>query len=185
MKSDQDRLKCARAARRWAAALLTVAASSGAVLSNELTGRASVIDGDTIEIHGTRIRLWGIDAPEHDQLCDNASGKSYQCGAIAANKLSDWINRRAVVCAPRDHDRYGRMVAACTVDRQDIGEWLVSNGLALRWPRYDRQGRYAGAQATAQKTKAGIWGGGFLEPWEYRACVRSGLRPSDCSSLHP
>lgn len=37
--------------------------------AEDLVGRASVIDGDTIEIHGTRIRLWGIDAPESDQLC--------------------------------------------------------------------------------------------------------------------
>jgi endonuclease YncB( thermonuclease family) len=35
----------------------------------DLAGRASVIDGDTIEVHGTRIRLWGIDAPESTQPC--------------------------------------------------------------------------------------------------------------------
>jgi endonuclease YncB( thermonuclease family) len=34
-----------------------------------IIGRASVIDGDTIDIHGTRIRLYGIDAPESSQLC--------------------------------------------------------------------------------------------------------------------
>ena len=30
--------------------------------ADDLTGQASIIDGDTLEIHGTRIRLWGIDA---------------------------------------------------------------------------------------------------------------------------
>jgi len=30
---------------------------------------ASVIDGDTIEVHGQRIRIHGIDAPESRQLC--------------------------------------------------------------------------------------------------------------------
>lgn len=30
----------------------------------ELAGQVSVIDGDTLQIHGTRIRLWAIDAPE-------------------------------------------------------------------------------------------------------------------------
>jgi endonuclease YncB( thermonuclease family) len=38
-------------------------------LADDLIGQASVIGGDTIEIHGTRIRLWGIDAPESRQLC--------------------------------------------------------------------------------------------------------------------
>ena len=29
-------------------------------MADDLTGQASIIDGDTLEIHGTRIRLWGI-----------------------------------------------------------------------------------------------------------------------------
>jgi hypothetical protein len=39
------------------------------------------IDGDTLEIHGTRIRLWGIDAPESSQLCRDDESLQYQCGA--------------------------------------------------------------------------------------------------------
>jgi hypothetical protein len=37
-------------------------------LAYDRAGQASIIDGDTLEIHGTRIRLWGIDAPESDQI---------------------------------------------------------------------------------------------------------------------
>jgi hypothetical protein len=48
---------------------LSLLASTGSVLAADLVGRASIIDGDTLEIHGTRIRLWGIDAPESTQLC--------------------------------------------------------------------------------------------------------------------
>jgi endonuclease YncB( thermonuclease family) len=44
---------------------------SGAAFADDLIGQASVIDGDTLEIHGTHIRLFGIDAPESDQLCRN------------------------------------------------------------------------------------------------------------------
>jgi len=57
--------------------------------------------------------------------------------------------------------------------------------LAIRWPRYDREGHYTQVEAAAQRAKAGLWGGEFLDPWEYRTCVREGLRPHECSMLHP
>ena len=54
---------------RTIAPLLLLVALSGSALADDLIGKASVIDGDTLEMHGTRIRLWGIDAPESSQLC--------------------------------------------------------------------------------------------------------------------
>jgi hypothetical protein len=62
---------------------LSLLASTCAALPIDLTGNASVIDGDTIEIHGTRIRLWGIDASESAQLCRNQDSDLYRCGAKA------------------------------------------------------------------------------------------------------
>ena len=56
----------------------------------DVAGTASVIDGDTLEIHGQRIRLHGIDAPESRQLC-RLDGKPWQCGKDAANALADKI----------------------------------------------------------------------------------------------
>ena len=49
------------------------------------------------------------------------------------------------------------------------GEWLVG-GLALDWSRYSK-GRYSPAQRQAESAGRGIWGGSYVEPWEYRACV--------------
>jgi endonuclease YncB( thermonuclease family) len=63
-------------------------------LAGESMGQASVIDGDTLEIHGTRIRLWGIDAPESTQLCRGDDSLRYRCGAQAANDLDAFIARR-------------------------------------------------------------------------------------------
>jgi endonuclease YncB( thermonuclease family) len=56
-----------RTAIAMLAALYLVTASAGA--TDDPAGQVSVIDGDTLEIRGTRIRLWGIDAPENSQLC--------------------------------------------------------------------------------------------------------------------
>ena len=65
-----------------------------AILAADTAGVASVIDGDTIEVHGQRIRLHGIDAPESRQLC-RLDGKPWQCGKDAANALAEKIARHA------------------------------------------------------------------------------------------
>ncbi|MET4185434.1 endonuclease YncB(thermonuclease family) [Bradyrhizobium sp. JR7.2] len=122
----------------WLAIGCPTIASAG-----ELTVGASIIDGDTLEIHGARIRLWGIDAPESDQPCRGDDSLQYRCGAKAANELDRFIQSRPVVCVPVDTDRYGRTVAACSVGGVDLAGWLVSQGRAL-WPRYSK-GKYAQA----------------------------------------
>src|SRR5205823_14624619 len=123
--------------KRRALVSMLLLLSSGALADN-FVGQASVIDGDTLEIHGTHIRLWGIDAPESSQLCRGEDSSQYRCGAQAANDLDAYIARRAVNCVALSLDRYGRTVATCSVDGADLGEWLVRNGLALDWPQYSK-----------------------------------------------
>ena len=65
-----------------------ILASMPHVFANDLAGQASVIDGDTLEIHGTRIRLRGIDAPESDQLCRNGGREHYRCGQMPRTILT-------------------------------------------------------------------------------------------------
>src|SRR5437879_7286172 len=95
------------------------------VFADDLAGQASIIDGDTLEIHGTRIRLWGIDAPESTQLCRGDDSQQYRCGAKSANDLDAFIASRPVSCVPISLDQYRRAVAICTVGDADLGEWLV------------------------------------------------------------
>lgn len=139
----------------------------------QIVGRASVIDGDTIEIRGERIRFNGIDAPEGRQLCNDARGKPYRCGQAAALALDDYLAAsRPTRCIMVDRDRYKRMVADCyRADGQSVAAWLVRNGHALDWPRYSKR-RYADDQAAAERDGAGMWRGRFIEPWKWRKGAR-------------
>jgi hypothetical protein len=61
-------------------AALMVLAAGGASCADDLTGQASIVDGDTLESHGTRVRLWGGDAPESSQLCRGEECLVHRCG---------------------------------------------------------------------------------------------------------
>jgi endonuclease YncB( thermonuclease family) len=130
-----------------------------------VTGRASVIDGDTIKIHGTRIRLFGIDAPESDQPC-LIKGRSVHCGQQATTALSDKINNRTVACHRKDIDRYGRIVATCAVAGEDIGAWMVTRGWALAYRDYSTD--YVSQEQKASQAKLGMWQGDFERPRDWR-----------------
>jgi endonuclease YncB( thermonuclease family) len=171
----------------WAVTALALLASSDMAQSDDLTGQASIINGDTLEIHGTRIRLWGIDAPESTQLCRGEDSEQYKCGAQAANDLDAFIARCPVSCLPISLDRYGRTVATCLVGGVDLGDWLVRNGLALDWPEYSKR-KYDDTQREAEQAGRGMWKGSYVEPWLYRVCIRAGGTPANCSddaNAHP
>jgi endonuclease YncB( thermonuclease family) len=152
------------------------------VAAANLVGQISVVDGDTLDIHDDRIRLWGIDAPESAQLCRDRDRRAYRCGAQAANALYNFTKGKTVRCMPMDRDQYDRIVAHCTAGGTDLGQMLVSRGLALEAPRYSH-GRYAADQATAKRAGRGLWAGRFVAPSVYRACMQSGGRPADCSGI--
>jgi endonuclease YncB( thermonuclease family) len=134
-----------------------------------IIGQASVIDGDTIEIHGTRIRLSGIDAPESDQVCVVA-GRDQPCGRHAAFFLSDLIGRSTVYCSGDGDDRYRRTLAHCEVGGQDVGAAMVRAGQALAFVRYSRE--YVPQETAARTAKAGMWAADFLAPRDWRRLQR-------------
>ena len=132
-----------------------------------LVGQASVVDGDTIEIHGQRIRLEGIDAPESNQVCEAKGKRDVACGQQAALFLADLIGRQTVYCTQTGTDRYKRVLADCEVAGRNIGDAMVRSGHALAYRRYSR--RHVAAEDAAKAAKAGMWAYDFLPPWEWRA----------------
>ena len=153
--------------RAMAVATIAIILQTPALAQQAIVGVANVIDGDTIEIHGARIRFHGIDAPESRQECIRADGKSWRCGQQAAFALSDRIGRATVRCEPRDRDRYGRVVAVCFKDGEDLNRWLVRNGWAVAYRKYSTD--YVADEERAKRAKLGIWSGSFEMPWDWRA----------------
>jgi endonuclease YncB( thermonuclease family) len=150
---------------RLPAFLCALLAFISAVLAASLTGRASVIDGDTLAIHGRLIRLYGIDAPETAQTC-SVNNRRYRCGEEAARALSEFIGERQVACDKRELDSDGRIVAVCHVGGEDMGAWMVLQGWALAHSQPSRE--YFDEELAARANKRGIWRGTFMSPWLWR-----------------
>ena len=149
-------------------AMFLIAATTGAALA-DITGTASIIDGDTIDIHGERIRLHGIDAPESRQTCIS-NGATWPCGQSATDALASFIGGGPVRCKEQGTDRYGRTIAACTVQGEDIEAFMVLNGWALAYRQYSLD--YVDEETIAQDAHAGLWRGAFVPPWDWRRGVR-------------
>lgn len=131
-----------------------------------VSGRARVIDGDTLELAGRRIRLEGIDAPERSQFCQGRTDQPWPCGAAARSALMRRVEGRTVRCEVRGRDRYQRDLARCFVGAEDLGGWLVSQGLAQAYRRYSTD--YVALEEAARARRVGAWDGSFEPPENYR-----------------
>lgn len=139
--------------------------------SQTIQGVASVIDGDTIAIHGNRIRIHGIDAPESDQICRTRAGQRWRCGQQAANALADRIGRSSIRCVGQSYDRYRRLIAVCYRGSEDIAGWMVTQGWAVAFRRFSLD--YVPHEQAAMRARRGLWAGTFDMPWDWRAGNRT------------
>jgi endonuclease YncB( thermonuclease family) len=151
--------------KRLPAALLLLLASTAA--AGDLVGAARIIDGDTIELGGQRVRLWGIDAPESRQTCQGQNGDVYECGRDATAVLNELTRGRRVECIERDRDRYKRIVAVCRTETGEINATMVRRGWAVDYTRYSGS-RYQPEQRDAKREGLGIWSGRFDMPEDWR-----------------
>ena len=129
-------------------------------------GPARVVDGDSLEMAGHRVRLEGIDAPEWDQVCRRPDGSDWAAGAAASAWVRARVAGRVVTCDVVGRDRYGRLLAHCAVAGQDINGGLVRAGLALAYERYST--RYVPQQDAARAARRGLWGATCDTPEAWR-----------------
>ena len=130
-----------------------------------ITGKAKIIDGDTIHIGKNKIRIHGIDAPELNQTC-NFQGKEWNCGKKSKEFLLNLINSNSVNCKVTDIDKYKRYIGICFVDKLNLNKIIVINGWAIAYRYYSKD--YIDEEFIAKRKKLGIWKGNFEEPYYFR-----------------
>ncbi|MBO9966814.1 thermonuclease family protein [Xanthomonas phaseoli] len=152
-------------------------------MAAELVGRATVTDGDTLTVSKQRIRLWGIDAPESNQLCIRSNGRSWPCGRRSAAALDDYLLDKTVRCQPKDTDHYGRVVAECFLHGESVNRWMVSSGWAVAYRQYSTS--FVADESIAQQHKLNIWSGSFQLPADFRRAKRASSVKTSFSTTLP
>ncbi len=135
-----------------------------------------VQDGDSIQVvpvnqsdRQVRVRLYGIDAPEHDQ----------DFGREATERLRSLVRgQNNLTLEYKDTDRYGRLVGVLYFGpshrQRSVNQVMVEEGLARWYSRYG--GRELGldqAEQNARRARRGIWSSGSqVAPWDHRRAQR-------------
>ena len=167
-----------RIRRVWQAKRPLGAATAGLMLIvgsalADLAGPPRIVDGDTLEVAGQRVRLVGVDAPELDQLCQRA-GRQYHCGQVARAALWDLVGGVDVSCRPEGATsaRDGVALATCSAGGVSLNEGMLRSGWALADPQ--AADRYLTLQAEAEQARRGLWRGEFEPPWQWRQAPAAG-----------
>lgn len=150
--------------RAWIFAIFVAVSPA---VAGEISGAAHVIDGDTIEIGATKVRLFGIDAPESAQTCRAVVEKAYPCGEAATARVRQMTEGRPITCKGDEHDRYGRLLGVCSVGGVEINRTLVREGLAWAFVKYSRT--YVPEEQEARRAKRGVFATENTPPWDFRS----------------
>ena len=147
----------------WVALACALALPAQASL---ITGTVRVVDGDTIDVGDTRIRLHGIDALERGQTCQTRTGQHWGCGDWTTRQVRDRFEGQIAQCTAVTTDRYGRTVARCDVSGVDLGAQLVRDGFAYAYVKYSTA--YLAQEQHAFDHDIGIHGFSAQSPARYR-----------------
>ncbi len=138
----------------------------------QIQSPARVLTADTLEINGIRMQLYGIDAPEMNQSCANAKGRSYRCGQEAANWLKGWITGYNLDCQIMGRAANGNYVGVCSLGDYDLGAALVNAGWAVA--NREESEVYVPYEDEARTKRNGLWSGRFYKPKDWREYMQQG-----------
>jgi endonuclease YncB( thermonuclease family) len=138
--------------------------------ATRIKGRATIVDGDSLEVNGIRCCLAGIDAPKYNQFFTHR-GRVQHIGVQARKALTDLINNQPVICKVLGEDSYKRQLVVCYNHKgQDVGRALVLMGLAEVYGYRTRSHakRYRFAQFRARFARRGLWATSGNSPQAWR-----------------
>ena len=127
-----------------------------------------IIDGDTIELNGEKIRFSGIDTPETKpkQICTLDNIEIF-CGNLASIVLKEKIGNEIVSCEREpEKDFFGRTLGECFINDESLSKFLVRNGYAFAFIKYSK--KYVEDEKYAKENNLGLWVMKFEYPWDFR-----------------
>lgn len=149
---------------RFLVLILAVVVGATGAGAADVSGIPKVIDGETLEIAGQRLRLYGVDAPDLRQTCE-IRGRTYNCGRISRTALMDLVAGVTVRCRIRGKSVGDAAMASCQAGGYDLSAGMVHTGWAMAYPREGTT--YARIERRAAKAKRGLWQGAFVPPWDW------------------
>jgi endonuclease YncB( thermonuclease family) len=152
-------------------------------LAIPIEGMGQVLDGDTIQIGVTKLRLLGIDAFEAEQMCKSSTGEIYGYGGRSTRALGEKISGERVVCIPKGRDAFDRELAVCRAGSTDFASWMIRTGHELAFTRYDYD--YVSDEAYGKIKHEGAWDGSFDMPWDFREAKGAGSAEAQRQSVAP
>lgn len=128
-------------------------ALTGSVAASAL--HVAVVDGQTLRVGDTVVRLQGVAAPPRGTTCLRADNSRFDCGAAASEALARLLRDHPVSCRLYGSDPAGFAQGLCDADGRDINRGIVAAG----WARA-RAASFGDEESQARAARRGLWQSG-------------------------
>lgn len=136
----------------------------------KISGSITAVSANIFYIGGRYVRLYGVDAPDTDQLCSDSGGNSYNCGEVAVSWIRNWVDKNSVDCYLLKIEPNGQDLATCIWGGYDIGAALVGAGWGIANTK--ETNIYKPYEVKAKNESVGLWQGTFYSPEDWRDIKR-------------